>query len=436
MSVICEPRTFLFATWEGGGSVSPALTVAQKLSAREHRVRVMSDRCNRSEAEAVGAAFTPWTRAPSRADRSRDSDVFRDWEVDTPQEQIRRVIDRIMAGPALAYAQDVVEELARDPADLVVSSEMLLGVMVGCEAVRQRFALLTCNVSLLPMDGVPPLGPGLLPPRTAEEAAFQAQIAAANLAMFNEGLPALNAARAALGLQPLASIADQHLAAERLLLGTSRAFDFAPAVLPDHIRYVGPQLADPAWAEPWQSPWAADDKRPLVLVAFSTTFQDHVGVLQTVIDAMARLPVRVLVTLGETISSAELVAPGNCHLVRSAPHNQVMEQAALVVTHGGHGTVTRALRYQKPLIVVPHGRDQNDNAARVTARGAGLRLVATSPELAFTEAVEEVLGNPAYAAAAVDLGAKVAREAEESPVVSELEALALPPCYTNGLKAA
>ena len=31
--------SFLFATWEGGGSVTPALTVARKLRARGHRVR-------------------------------------------------------------------------------------------------------------------------------------------------------------------------------------------------------------------------------------------------------------------------------------------------------------------------------------------------------------------------------------------------------------
>ena len=51
--------SFLFATWEGGGSVTPVLTVARKLSDRGHRVRVMSDRCNRPETEAAGAAFVP-----------------------------------------------------------------------------------------------------------------------------------------------------------------------------------------------------------------------------------------------------------------------------------------------------------------------------------------------------------------------------------------
>lgn len=253
--------------------------------------------------------------------------------------------------------------------------------------------------------------------------------------MLGGGLPAVNAARAAFGLPPLAELADQHLAAEALLLGTARAFDFAPPVLPPRVRYVGPQLDDPAWAAPWRSPWPSDDPRPLVLVAFSTSFQDHLGVLQNIIDAAAELPVRLLVTLGDTISPRELSPAENCLLAHSAPHNVVMPGAALVVTHGGHGTVTRALRHRRPLIVVPHGRDQNDNAVRVTARGAGLLLSADAPAAAFRSAIAALLTDRGYAAAADDLGRQVADEVERSPVVEELEALASRRCGAAGLAA-
>lgn len=431
-----EKLNFLFATWEGGGSVTPALTVARKLAERGHDVRVMSDRCNRPEAEAAGAAFIPWTRAPNRGDRSKDSDIFRDWELETPQEQISRVLERVWTGPALLYAEDVIEELKRQPADLVVSSEMLFGVSVGCEAIGQRFALLTCNINMFPMAGVPPVGPGLTPARTAEDEALHREVAELNRQMLDGGLAALNAARGAFGLPPLAALGDQFLAAERLLLGTSRAFDFAPAEPPEHVRYVGPQLDDPHWAAPWRSPWPADDERPLVLVGFSTSFQDHVGVLQRIVDAAAPLPVRVLVTLGETISPEELTAPPNCALVHSAPHNQVMAEAELVITHGGHGTVTRALLHRRPMLIVPHGRDQNDNAARVAARGAGVTVTADASVETFRSLIAEVVGDPRYAAAAERLGSAVADEVRNSPVVEELEQLARSAGAADSLKAA
>lgn len=433
----CERTlSFLFATWEGGGSVGPAMTVARKLRQRGHRVRVMSDRCNRPEAVAAGAESVPWTRAPSRPDRSKDSDVFRDWEVDSPPEQIGRVLDRIMAGPALAYAQDTIEELQRDPADLVVSSEMLFGVMIGCEAIGQKHALLTANINLFPTAGVPPLGPGLLPAKSPEEEALHEEIARANRQLFERGLPPVNAARAEFGLRPLANIEEQFASAERMLLGTSQAFDFAPEAIPPHIRYVGPQLDDPAWAADWHSPWAEDDRRPLVLVAFSTSFQDHAAVLQRIIDAAAGLPVRLLVTLGATISPDELRPASNSRLVEAAPHNAVMPQASLVITHGGHGTVTRALIHRKPLIVVPHGRDQNDNAARVSARGAGLVLGARSSAEEFSAAIRQVLSDPGFGAAARALGDRVAADAEHSPVVEELERIASCASASPSLQAA
>jgi MGT family glycosyltransferase len=419
---------FLIATWEGGGSVTPMLTVAEKLAACGHRVRVMSDLCNRPEAEAAGAAFVPWRRAPSRPDRSRETDTFRDWEAETPQDQIKLVLERVWAGPALDFAEDVIEELRREPADLVISSEMLLGVMAGCEAIGQKFVALTCNINLFGTPGVPPVGPGLMPARTPEEEAFHREVAAGNEALFATGLPMLNAARRLLGLRPLARLADQVDAAEALLLGTSAAFDFAPPSLPSNILYVGPQLADPTWAAPWQSPWPTDDVRPLILVAFSTTFQDHVGVLQAVIDGAATLPVRLLVTLGDTIAPEELAPGPNCELVHSAPHNQVMPDVALVITHGGHGTVTRALMHHKPMIVVPHGRDQNDNAARVTARGAGVMLPATSAAFEYRAAIEYMLADPRFAEAAQAFGERIAEDVRNSPVVEALERLAAGRC--------
>jgi MGT family glycosyltransferase len=419
-------RNFLFATFEGGGSIGPALTVARKLLARGHRVRFMSDRCNRPEAEATGAVFVPWTRAPSRPDRSRDTDLLRDWEVD-PEAGFERTLDGLMIGPALLYAEDLIEELRREPADLVVSSEMLFGPMAGCEAAGQRLALLSANICVYPLiPGIPPLGPGLPPARSDEDRALHAAVAAGSARMLNARLPALNGARAALGLAPLANVLDQLEAAEALLLGTARAFDFATEALPPFIRYVGPQLDDPAWAGEWRSPWAEDDPRPLVLVGFSTSFQDHAGVLQRIIGAAADMPVRLLVTLGGAIAPDELRAAPNSVLVDNAPHNAVMREAALVVTHGGHGTVARALVHGRPMLIVPHGRDQADNAVRVTERGAGLSLPpgATAGEL--RDAMVRLIGDPSFAASAAELGARIAREAAGSPVVDELETLAAP----------
>jgi MGT family glycosyltransferase len=422
-SKITACRSFLFATWEGGGNVAPAVTLARKLIARGHSVRLMSDACNRAEAESAGLEFIPWHRAPSRPHRGRETCPVRDWEAASPPEGIARLIDRIMFGPALEYAQDLLAELERKPADLVVNSDMLFGVLAACESVGQRCAIFTANLCFYPLPALPAFGPGLPPPETDADRELHEQIRSGTRTMLNGGLDALNRARLALGLAPVADVLEQVSTAQRILLGTARAFDFVAEALPPPFEYAGPQLGLPGWIAPWQSPWPAGDSRPLVLVAFSTTYQNHAPVLQRVIDATASLPVRVLVTLGD-LTPAELTPAANTVLVPNAPHDAVMPAATLVITHGGHGTVMRALSHQRPMVILSQGRDQAENAIRVTTRGAGISLNPPFETAAIRDAISRLLNERHYTDAARRLGEEVVKESLAPTAVETLEALA------------
>lgn len=244
--------------------------------------------------------------------------------------------------------------------------------------------------------------------------------------MLDAHLGALNDTRVALGLMPIETVLEQLEVATRFLLASSRSFDFPVKELPELIRYIGPQLDEPAWAKPWRSPWPENDPRPLVAICFSTTYQAHEGVLQKVIDAAAELPVRVLVTLGQVAS--ESVRPAeNTVVVASAPHNAVMQQAAVVVTHGGHGTVMRALSHHRPMLVIPHGRDQDENAVRVVVHGAGLRMTASSTLEEIRTALSRLITEPAFTEGSRRLGTAIAEEAESVCAIAELEALAEQP---------
>ena len=418
-----DHRRFLFTTFDGGGNVAPLMGPIERLLESGHEVRVMSDTSTRPEIERAGAEFVPWQTAPNRPCRSRETDAM-DWAASSPAEALQGLVEHFLCGTALAYAQDVVAEFDRRPADLVVSSDMLLGAMLGCEARGQRFAMLSTSISMYDIPGVPPFGPGLAPARTAADSELHAQIAALKAASFDTGLQTLNSARAALGLRPLAHVLDQANAASVSFIGTARAFDFESTALPEKIRYVGPLLRDPAWAAPWTSPWPATDSRPLLLAGFSTSFQNHADCVQRVIDACAALPVRLLITLGGSLEPEELRAADNSRIVPSAPHGLVMREATAVITHGGHGTVMAALMNRLPQLVLPHGRDQADNAVRITERGAGLALQNTAATGEIRHALEVLLSDRSYQLAAKSLGDAVAAEVRSSALVTELEALA------------
>ncbi|MGG5820715.1 nucleotide disphospho-sugar-binding domain-containing protein [Falsiroseomonas sp. HW251] len=414
---------FLFAVWEGGGNVAPTLGAVRRLVARGHRVRVLADDTARTEVEAAGALFRPWRSAPNRPDRRPETCYLQDWTAKDPGGELLALLDRVTIGPAAAHAADTLAELRRAPADAVVSSDLLFGPLIAAEAASVPAAVLAVNVSVMaPIPGMPPVGPGMAPPRTPAEHAMAAEAAAWFAARLNERLPVLNAARAGFGLAPLADAFDQPRRAAMTLLATSRAFDFDVPALPDGMRYVGPLLDEPDWARGWTAPWR--DARPLVLVAMSTTFQDQVGVIQRLLDAAATLPVRVVATLGPALEGTALRVPCNAAVIARGSHDALMAEAALVVTHGGHGTVMRALSHGRPLLCIPMGRDQNDNAARVVTRGAGLRLDRDAPEEALRAAIATLLDDPRHAAAAAALGEAIAATDPKDALVEALEELA------------
>jgi len=238
---------------------------------------------------------------------------------------------------------------------------------------------------------------------------------------WDKGLPALNAARAAHGLAPVDSVMGALTAPERLIVLSPRALDYADRTFPPHVRFAGPRLDDPVWA---QDPALPDGDAPLVLVGFSSTYMDQRAVLRRVAAALGRLPVRGLVTTGPAIDPATVPAPASVRVVRSASHGAVLPQAAVAVTHAGHGTVTKALVAGVPLVCMPQGRDQHEVARRVTVAGAGVTIGPRASSRRIASAVRTVLEDPAYRRAAGRLAAAIAEELASDRAADELEAMA------------
>jgi MGT family glycosyltransferase len=216
----------------------------------------------------------------------------------------------------------------------------------------------------------------------------------------------------------------QMLGGDRVLVLTSPVFDFTSPHLPKHVRYVGAQLDDPTWSQPWQSPWPASDTRPLVLVGLSSTFQNQTATLRRIVQALSGLPVRALLTLGGTIRPDEVTGSDNVVVVPSAPHGQVLPHVSVLITHCGHGTTLKGLAAGVPLVCLPMGRDQDDTAARVVYRGAGVRLKPSAPAAKIRAAVQHVLETPSYRENAGRLAAALRAGEGCVAAVAELEELA------------
>ena len=117
---------------------------------------------------------------------------------------------------------------------------------------------------------------------------------------------------------------------------------------------------------------------PLVPVSFGTvvpTDGHFPRLYRQVIDALAGVRARVLVTVGRHADPAELgPLPANVHVERWVAQASVMPHAAAMVAHGGAGTTLAALAAGVPLVLLPLSADQPINARRVAELGAGLAL--------------------------------------------------------------
>jgi UDP:flavonoid glycosyltransferase YjiC (YdhE family) len=144
-----------------------------------------------------------------------------------------------------------------------------------------------------------------------------------------------------------------------------------PRRWPDHVRVTGP-----IWFElPYPDVELPDGDGPLVVVAPSTAQDPDGRLVRVALEALADEPVRVLATTNRHAREEPLPdVPANAVVVDWLSYSQAMAAADLVICHGGHGTVARALAAGVPVICCPAVGDMAENAVRVAWAGAGLML--------------------------------------------------------------
>jgi UDP:flavonoid glycosyltransferase YjiC (YdhE family) len=209
---------------------------------------------------------------------------------------------------------------------------------------------------------------------------------------------ALNRQRVAGGLPILAPAAEAWATGDRLLVASLAHFDRPVRSSDLHATYVGPVASPRAMSsgEPPAIVGAAD--RPLVLISYSTEgLQNAPRRVQTALDALADLPVRVIATTSGVFPVSQLRVAANATVVDYLPHAGLMSRVSLVVCHAGHGTTMAALTSGVPLVCVPGlGRDQAPIAARVSDLGLGIALSSDATGEVIGHAVARIVGDDRY----------------------------------------
>jgi UDP:flavonoid glycosyltransferase YjiC (YdhE family) len=336
----------LFVTWDGGGNVPPAVTIAEELRRRGHGVRFLGHRSQADTFAGTALPFEPFRSAAPFTSATPSSTA---------------ALLRVLGDQAMG--RDVVSELASRPADVVVVDCLLFGVMRELQRAGRSYVVLEHS-----FDGYfrraarGPLG----------------------IVLRLRGFRALDLIDAG---QPVLAVT-------------------LPGLDTGHgdVVHTGPVVE----GVPRES--RADAAEILVLASLSTfAFRGLLPTWQRLLDAVDGLGVRVIATTGPGVDPQALRVPSNVELHRWLPHADVLPGVSLVLGHGGHATTMAALAHDVPLLVLPvdSKTDQPFIGRAVQHAGAGRWVSRRSSPARIRGAIADLLADRAYADAAARLGAQI-----------------------------
>jgi UDP:flavonoid glycosyltransferase YjiC (YdhE family) len=284
--------------------------------------------------------------------------------------------------------------------DAVVSDILTLAPTLAAEHAGIPLATLVPHIYPVVEPGLPFFAIGLRPPRTAiGRAAWRAGQRALRIGL-EHGRRDLNQQRERLGLAPLKRF-HGGISTELALVATYPQLEY-PRRWPAGVEVTGPMTFELPYPEIELPP----GDEPLVLVAPSTAHDSDNRLVRVALEALAEEPVRVVATTNRVAPQRPIEVPPNAVLVEWLSYSQLMPAAALVVSHGGHGTVARALGAGTPVLISPITGDMSETAMRVAWAGAGLslpwRLRRPGP---LRWASRRVLADPTFAARAGEIAA-------------------------------
>jgi MGT family glycosyltransferase len=370
---------FLVAAFGDPGHVFPAISLGRALRGRGHEVTIETWEERRQAVEGAGLGFAA-------------AEEYRMFPPPDP--------DSADGDHAAAAARALLPLLEELRPDAVVSDILTLAPSLAAERAGVPLATLIPHIYPVVEPGLPFFAVGLQPPRTpVGRAVWRTGQRALNVGL-EHGRRDLNTQRARLDLPPVEHF-HGGISPDLALVGTFPQLEY-PRQWPENVAITGPLTFEVPHPEIELPP--GDD--PLVLVAPSTAHDSGNHLVRTALAALAREPVRVVATTNRVVPQSPIEIPANAVLVDWLSYSQLMPQASLVISHGGHGTVARALCAGTPVLISPIIGDMSETAMRVAWAGCGLslpwRLCRPMP---LRWAARQMLAEPSFTARAAGLAA-------------------------------
>lgn len=357
----------IVAAFGDPGHVFPAVSLARALALRGHEVLVETWPQWQEAVEGAGLLF-------ASADEYQ---VFPPPRSGSPG-----------AGQAAVALMPLLEDFKPD---IVINDILTLAPALAAEKFGSRWATLIPHIYPVQGRGQPFFAIGALPPRTRLGRRAWGLTDRLLERGLMRGRDDLNEQRRVIGLPPSERF-HGGISPDLAMVATFPQLEY-PREWPDTVHVTGPMPFEIEHPEIDLPP----GEEPLVLVAPSTSKDPDNHLVRSALSALAGEPVRVVATTNRVVPSRPIEVPANAVLVDWLSYSQVMPQAELIICHGGHGTVARALSEGVPVLSCPAAGDMSETAARITWAGVGLsvRWSLTGPR-SLRWSVAEILGDTSY----------------------------------------
>lgn len=275
-----------------------------------------------------------------------------------------------------SYTRHLVNHIERTEPDALVADYTFFAAHLAAELTETPCAAVYHTGLPFKGEEIPPFGSGLPIARDALD--VEGRYARRESAILRRLDRRINRARLHFGLPPYAPDVLRYPYAKWLnLVTTTEAIEAPRDNLTSNTFFIGPCFAHrEANGHTPDFPFdVLRDDAYKVYVSLGTVFNNKPQVFRKIMAALDDPTYQVIVSAGGTYDKlASKGVPENVMLFRRVPQLELLPHVDLVIGHGGNNSTNETLAAGNPLIVMPIGGEQRDNASRVEYLGAGLRL--------------------------------------------------------------
>jgi UDP:flavonoid glycosyltransferase YjiC (YdhE family) len=358
-------KRIVITCWGSHGDLNPYIGLALALKARGHCPVVATMPLYRDNVEREGIEFAPVGPAVDPTDLDLIERIMH-------PARGGEVIVRELLLPKLGETYAELERAAAG-ADWLVGHPIAFATPVFAE----REKLPWVSTALAPLTFFSAADPPVLPtlPRANDIPLVGTWLARCGLAlaraMTRRWMAPVAALRAALGMPPGAHpLFEGQFSPHGTLALYSRVLAEPQGDWPPHVETTGCVFYNgPDGLEPQLQAFLDSGPAPIVFTLGTSAVGAAGRFYHESVAAAADLGARAVLLTGGIERNRPSDVPEGILLVDRAPHELIFPRAAAVVHQVGAGTLGQALRSGRPMLTVPHGHDQFDNARRAVRVG-------------------------------------------------------------------